>query len=174
MEKTINKNKIYEGKIINLRVDDVLCDNGNKTKREIVEHRGGAAIALKDKNNKFILVKQYRYAQSQDTLEFVAGKIDPNENPLETIKREVIEETGYSAKNIKPLGMMFPSPGFLEERIFMYYGEIDEFKGQDLDENEDLSISRYSLSELVKMINEHKILDAKTIIMIYKLMFMKF
>ena len=81
MEKTVNKNYVYQGRIIKVRNDDALAENGNPCKREIVEHRGGAAIlAVEDK--KFVyLVKQYRYAYEKELLEILAGKTKENEKP---------------------------------------------------------------------------------------------
>ena len=169
METKVSGVNIYEGKIIKVDVVEAICTNGNKVKREIVYHNGGSAIALKNNEGNYYLVRQYRYGQKMELLEFPAGKLEVNENPLEAIKRECIEELGYSAKDIVPLGMLVPTGAYLSERIFMYHGIQDEYLGQNLDENEDITIEIYSIGQLVEMVKTNHIIDAKTVAMIFKI-----
>lgn len=166
MEKKISSEKVYDGKIINLRRDLVELENKNIVLREVVEHNGGVAIALED-NNKFYLVNQYRYGAKQELLEFPAGKIEKGEDIFETCKREIIEETGYSGKDFYFLGSMVPTGAYLEEIIYMYYAKKNEFIGQHLDNDEFLDVYLYSLDEIIDMIMTNKIKDAKTIAMAF-------
>ena len=167
MEKKISSEIIYEGKILTLTKDKVLVDD-NKAYREIVHHNGGACIALK-KDDKYFLVKQYRYAHQMELFEFPAGKIENGELPLQAIKREAIEETGYSAKNIKSLGYVIPTCGYSSEKIHLFVGEVDEYLGQHLDVDERLNLYEFSFKEIEEMIKDNKIVDSKTIDLVLKI-----
>ena len=169
MEKRIKREEIYKGKIINVVKDDVILDNGKTSIREVVLHNGGACIALKDKDDKYFLVKQYRYVFNEELYEFCAGKIEVDENPDETILREVEEELGYTAKNIKSFGYIIPTCGYCSEKIYLYYGEVDTKVNQHFDEGEYMEVEKYSFEEIKEMIKEGKIVDGKTIALAYKL-----
>ena len=173
METKISSKQIFKGRIINVDVDEVMCSNGNQTIREIVYHNGGSAIALKNIQNEYYLVRQYRYGQKMHMLEFPAGKLELNEEPLSAIKRECIEELGYSAKDITSLGMLVPTGAYLTEKIYMYHGIQDQYLGQNLDENEELTIEMYTIDQLVEMVKNELIVDAKTIAMIFKIVINK-
>lgn len=166
MEKKIKRDEIYKGKVIHVVKDEVLLDNGNTSVRELVLHNGGACIALK-KDDRYFMVKQYRYTFSKEMLEFPAGKIEVGEDPEETILREVVEETGYSVKNLKSFGYIIPTCGYCSEKIYLYYGEADEYLGQDLDADEDISLNQFTFKEIKEMIRNNQIDDAKTIALMY-------
>lgn len=169
MEKQLKRNEIYKGKVLSLVVDDIECNDGTPAKREIVIHNGGACIALKDKDGKYFMVKQYRYAHGTEMLEFCAGKIEKGETPDETIVRETQEELGYTAKNIKSFGYIIPTCGYSMEKIYLYYGEVDKKVNQHFDEDEYMEVGKYSFSEIKEMIKTNKITDAKTISIMYQL-----
>ena len=169
MEKKLSRKEIYDGKVVKLVVDDVVLENGNTSKREVVLHRGGACIALKDEDGKFFMVKQYRYALGKEMLEFCAGKLEEGETPDEAIIREVEEELGYKAKNIKNLGHIIPTCGYCNEHIYLYYGECDIKTSQHLDEDEDIKLYKYSFSEIKEMIKDGTIDDSKTIALMYRI-----
>lgn len=169
MEKLVNRNEIYNGKVINVVVDDVECENGNITKREVVLHRGGACIALKDNDGKYFMVKQFRYAFNKELLEFCAGKIEKDERPEKTIIREAQEELGYTVKNLKFFGYIIPTCGYSSEQIYLYYGEVDKKVDKHFDEDEYMETVKYSFSDIKKMINNNDITDAKTICLVYYL-----
>lgn len=168
MEKQVSRQDLYQGKVIHVVKDEVSLDDGTKTIREVVLHNGGVCIALKDGKD-FYLVKQYRYAHGKMMLEFPAGKIEKGELPDDAIVREVQEETGYKAKNIRKLGGIIPTCGYSSEVIHLYYGEVDEYVGQHFDVDERIEISKYSYVEISKMIKEGVIDDAKTIALMYQL-----
>lgn len=115
-EVTVNTNKIFEGKIINLRVDEVKLPNGKVTTREIVEHPGGVSIVAVNEEGKILLVKQYRKPAEESLLEIPAGKLEKGEDPLICAKRELLEETGYEASFIKHLITFYTTPGFSNEK----------------------------------------------------------
>ncbi|MDO4499796.1 MAG: NUDIX hydrolase [Erysipelotrichaceae bacterium] len=168
MEKQISRKEIYDGKIIHVVCDEVELDDGTKSKREVVYHHGGACIALKDsRDNKYYMVKQYRYSLEKDMLEFCAGKIEKGENPDEAILREAMEEVGYEAINVRKLGTIIPTCGYCSEKIHLYYGETGKEVGQHLDDNERIDLYKYTFKEIKDMIKSGEIDDAKTISLMY-------
>lgn len=162
-EKTLSKEYIYEGNVVNLREDKAEMPDGKIVDRTVVEHVGGVGIALEDEDGKFFFVKQFRYAQQELTLEYPAGKREKGEDDLSVAKREVVEETGYEGKDWKYLGLMYPTPAYDSETIGMYYAKKGEYKGQHLDEDENINVYKYSLDEITDMIVNDEIHDAKTI-----------
>lgn len=166
-EKTKTKNYIFNGKVINLRTDTAETPDGAEVYREVVEHPGGVGIALEDEQGRFFMVTQYRYAQEKVLLEFPAGKKETGEDPLTTAMREVIEETGYEGKDFVHLGYMVPTGAYDTETIELYYAKKGEFKGQHLDDDENLNVSLLTLDEIIDMIMEKKIPDGKTIAMAF-------
>lgn len=162
-EKTLSKKYVYEGNVVNLREDKAEIADGDIVDRTVVEHVGGVGIALEDEDGKFFFVSQFRYAQQEVTLEYPAGKREKGEDDLDVAKREVVEETGYEGKNWKYLGLMFPTPAYDSETIGMYYAKKGEYKGQHLDDDENINVSKYSLDEITEMIVNGEIHDAKTI-----------
>ncbi len=155
---------VYQGIIV-----DVYRKQFDNVNAEVLRHPGGVAVAAQKKDGSFFLVEQFRYAVEENLYEFPAGKIDPNETPEKTAVRELREETGYLAQKIEYLGKIYPSPAYLDEVLYLYYAKDLKFVGQDLDENEELSVSTMKLSEIEKMIDEGKIVDAKTIALVYHL-----
>ncbi len=171
-EKTLSSERIYEGRIVNLRIDQTEV-KGKPALREVVEHPGGVAILAFDENERVFCVKQYRYAQQRMMLELPAGKLERKEDPLETGKRELQEETGYQAEHWLFLGELIPTGAYLEEKIWMYAASGLSYVGQHLDEDEELELMRFSLEELTTMILDQTIIDAKTIAMVLKVRLMK-
>ncbi|MDE5856176.1 MAG: NUDIX hydrolase, partial [Anaeroplasmataceae bacterium] len=112
MEKFLNRKVIYEGKILRLELDQVECENGNPAYREIVRHNGGAGILCITKENKVLLVKQFRYAYNEVLYEIPAGKLEKNENPLSAAQREFEEETGNRALDMSYLTTIYPTCGY--------------------------------------------------------------
>lgn len=167
-EKTISSEPIYNGKIINVRKDTVQLPNGKTALRELIAHPGGVGVIAVDENKDVFMVTQYRIAAKSDMLEIPAGKMEYGEDPLECGSRELVEETGYKAKNFIHLGEYYATPGYCEEKLNIYLAQDLEFVGQNLDEGEFLNVKKYSLDELYKMVMDNKIYDAKTAIAILK------
>lgn len=167
MEKQKSSTYIYEGKILKLRKDVVELSDGKCAEREVVEHPGGVGIALEDENGQFYVVRQYRYGQQIEMIEFPAGKHENGEDSLTTAKREIIEETGYEGKDFVYLGEIVPTPAYDSERIQMYYAKQGNFVGQHLDEDEDIEVFQISLETLIDMIVHGKITDSKTVAMAF-------
>lgn len=162
-EKTIQKNYIYQGKILNLRVDDALLEDGTKCKREIVEHGGGACV-LYVENESVLFVKQYRYAYAETVCEIPAGKLNQGEDPKIAAARELEEETGVKAARLELIYETYPTPGYTNERIYIYRA-FDGVRTQThLDEGEFLDVEWIPLERVKKMLKRGEIKDAKTII----------
>ena len=146
-QKTRKKDIIFEGQILRVRKDEAEMPDGQIVEREV---------------GKFFLVRQWRYAQEQETLEFPAGKKEKGEDPLMTAMREIVEETGYEGCDWKYLGSMMPTPAYDTEVIELYYARKGAFRGQHLDSDEDLDVAAYSLEELTDAVLAGKLRDAKT------------
>lgn len=163
-EEKISSKTLYEGKVINLKVNEVKLENGAVASREIVEHPGGVCVLGIDEDKNVLMVKQYRAPFECVLLEAPAGKLDKGEDPLTCGKREFLEETGYTAKKMTYLGEFYPSVGFLTEKIHIYMAEGLKKEEQHLDEDEFLNVLKMPLSELLKMVKNNEIKDAKTVI----------
>ena len=161
-EKTLSSKKIYDGRVIKLRVDEIETDKGVKQTREVVSHGGGAAV-LVVKDGKILLEKQFRYPLAKVITEIPAGKLDSlDEDPLCAAKRELREETGYTAKKWTPLGSYCPAAAYCDEMITLYLAEDLCIGERELDEGEFLNIELVPLGDIVEDILQGKITDGKT------------
>ncbi len=161
-ETTVEKKYIYKGKIINLRCDDALLPNGKPCIREVVEHPGGVCIAALTDNNELMFVRQFRYPYMEVILELPAGKLERGEDPLETGKRELLEEIGCTAAEYINLGKFYPTCGYVDEIIYLYLAKGLSFGEQQLDEDEFLNIEKIPLEKAVEMVLNNEIPDGKT------------
>ncbi|MCD7780800.1 MAG: NUDIX hydrolase [Candidatus Gastranaerophilales bacterium] len=162
-EKTLNTTEIYAGRVFKITRDDVELSDGYKTVREVVHHNGGVVIAA-EKDGKILMVQQYRYPAQEVLYELPAGKLDKgNEDVLSAAKRELEEETGHNAKNWESLGFIWTSPGFCNEKLYLFKASDLTFKGQHLDEGEILNYCAIEKQEVFNMVKTGKINDSKTI-----------
>ncbi len=161
-EKELGSQKIYEGRIIDLRVDDVELPDGARSKREYVVHPGGAAVLPVDDEGFAYLVEQFRYPYREATLEIPAGKIEAGEDPLVTAARELEEETGLRAKLLTPLGVIYPTPGYTNEKLYICFAKGLEYVGEHPDQNEFLHVVRMPLHMAYEKIVRNEIKDGKT------------
>lgn len=166
-EKEVKANVVYKGKILTLRVDDILTPDGKNAKREYVEHRGGAGILAIDKEGYVYLVKQYRYAYREELLEIPAGKLEEGEPAITTAMRELEEETGLKGK-IEEFGLLYPTPGYTNEPLYIFIATDLETSEQHLDEGEFLDVVRLPFIEAYDMVISGKIKDGKTCFAILK------
>lgn len=161
-EKTLNSEYIFRGRVINLKVDDVELPDGHKSKREIVEHNGGVTVAALTEDNELLFVRQFRYAYGEEILELPAGKLEKGEEPHSAALRELKEETGAECDKLISLGKMYPSPGYTDEIIYMYFARVASFGSQCLDDGEFLDVTRIKLDQAVDMVLTGEITDGKT------------
>ena len=152
MDRLLTREEIFEGKILHVYKDTIETEENLTVEREVVQHIGGVGIALEDEDGKFFFVKQWRYAQQEETLEFPAGKKEHGEDSL-------------TGKDWVYMGKIYPTPAYDTEVIDLYYAKVDQYVGQSLDEDEEIQIYQYRLEELVNLIMEGKIPDAKTVSM---------
>jgi len=169
IEKTLEQQYIYKGKIINLRVDKAELPNGKPCIREVVEHAGGVTVAALTGDMELMLVRQFRYPYSETVLELPAGKMELGEDPLGCGKRELLEEAGAVAGKYIDLGKFYPTPGYCGETIHLY-GAMDlTYTEQNLDEDEFLEVEKIPLERVVQMIKNNEIRDGKTQAAVLKL-----
>ncbi len=169
-EKTVSSKTVFEGKIIDVQLDMVSLPNGELAQRDIVRHPGGVGIVAITDDNKIIMVKQFRKPIEKAIYEIPAGKLDKNEDVEVCGRRELKEETGATATNFEYLGFMYPSPGFVDEVTHMYLATGLDFGEKQLDEDEFLDVEYFSIDDVLKMIMNNEINDAKTVIGFFKAM----
>jgi ADP-ribose pyrophosphatase len=158
----MRKKRIYDGKILGLNLYKFKI-RGKKVVREIVEHRGAAAILAFDEKGKVILVKQHRFGHGY-ILEIPAGTLERGERPERCALREIQEETGYRARTLTRLITYYPSVGYNKEAIHCFVAKrVKKVTGQALDEDEIMSVVKIDLKKLIGMIKSGKIIDSKTI-----------
>ncbi len=163
VEKTVKKNYIYQGKILTLRCDDALLPDGNPCKREIIEHSGGACV-LYVQDEKVLLVRQYRYAYEESIYELPAGKLEKGEDPAKAAARELEEEAGLRADKLELLYLVYPTPGYTNEKLYIYEAVSATETEKHLDEGEFLDVEYIPLSTVKEMLKKGQVRDSKTII----------
>lgn len=166
-EKILSSQRIFKGKILTVNLDQVLLENGHRSTREVVLHPGAVAILPVLDDGSVILVKQFRYPIDMELLEVPAGKLDEGESPEQCAMRELEEETGYKAEKIELLGYIFTTPGFSNEKIYLYTARNLIKTQQKLDHDEILKIEVLKASEVITMALNGEIVDAKTLALIF-------
>ena len=161
-EEKLSSSTVFEGRIFRVEVDEVLLPDGKKSKRECVRHPGGAAVLLV-KEGKIALVKQFRYLYGKELYEIPAGKLEIGEDARFSALRELEEETGYRAESCAHLLDIYPTPGYTDEIIHIYYVDRARFVGQHPDAGEFVDVEFVESGKVVKMIEEGEITDSKTI-----------
>jgi len=167
----LNRELVHEGKIINLYEDTVkIPKNGNICKWDFIGHKGASAVLPVLDDGRILMVIQYRNALDRITIEIPAGGIEDNEESIVAAKRELLEETGYDCKEIKPLISVIPTVAYCNEKIDVFLATGLELKSQHLDENEEIEIKAFDIDELCEMVYSMEIKDSKTVaaVMAYK------
>ena len=154
---------IYSGPVFGLRRDEVIEPSGVRTTREVITHPGSVVVLPVLPDGRILLIQQYRYAARQYLWELVAGRIDAGETPKVAAARELIEETGYRAKSLRVFLDVFPTPGFLEERMFILLAEGLTEGEAEPEEDEKIVSRAYDRKQLERMIRGGKLRDAKSI-----------
>ncbi len=161
---------VYEGRLFKVQRDKIVEPTGLRTERDVIRHNGSVVMLAIDrskskKNPWIVMERQYRHAANQFLWELPAGKLEAGEDPLTGAKRELAEETGYQAKNWKPLLHYWPSPGFLGEPMLVFLAEgLSVYTGEaKADEDERIELRLVKLSDILKMIEKGAIHDGKTL-----------
>lgn len=160
----IESQSLFRGAVFDVARDRLREENGVEIVREVVRHAGGAGCLPVFEDGRIALVKQYRHPARRDLLEIPAGKIEPDETPMECAARELAQETGFRAGRIEPLADFYSTPGFCEERLYVYLATGLEPVKQMLDHDEFIEIVYLSLNEAIAMAERSEIEDSKTII----------
>jgi len=163
-EKKISSRTVYRGRLLTLKRDEVSLPDGSVASREYVVHPGAAIILPLFDDGSVLLERQFRYPLGNHFYELPAGKLEPDEAPLETAKRELIEETGYVAAEWRELGRLHPCIGYSDEQIDFFLARKLEFKGARADEGEFLETLRMPLADSVDWVRRGRITDTKTIL----------
>jgi len=168
-EKKLSRTEIYDGKVLHVVCDDVLLPNGDEAIREFCLHVGAVCVIPITSDGDVLMERQFRYPHGRVFFEIPAGKLDyPEEDPLSAAKRELREETGAVAEKWTFLGRLDTSPALINEKIYMYMAEELSFTERELDDDEFLEVEKAPLSELVEMVMQGSISDAKTQIAVLK------
>jgi ADP-ribose pyrophosphatase len=163
LPETLGSKTIYEGKVFDIRVDDIR-DGDVEYKRDVIVHGGSAVILPIFDDGTVALVRQYRHAAGKYLLELAAGTLENGEDPKTGAVRELEEEIGVTAESIEQLCEFYVSPGFLTEKMHIFVATGLTEVGQKLEDDEILSVERHSVPVLLQMISAGEIEDAKTII----------
>ncbi|MBR1729190.1 MAG: NUDIX hydrolase [Selenomonadaceae bacterium] len=167
IEKKISSENVFDGVLLHVKKDTVELPNGHQAPREWIKHPGAAAVIPLLPDGNIILVKQFRYPIGQVTLEIPAGKLDAEgEDPLDCANRELSEETGYTAGKIWKLTSIATTVGFSNEWIHIYAAEDLTPGKQHPDDDEFINYLKVPLNDAVKMVEEGKIFDSKSVIAI--------
>jgi len=163
IEHTVDSTPVYDGTLLKVRRDRVRMSDGHESVREWVAHPGAVVVIGILDNGKLLLERQFRYPLRRIFLELPAGKIDPDEHPLDTGRRELREETGYRAKTWRHLGTMHPCIGYSDERIEIFWAQGLSYIGHERDHGEHMEVIEMSLGDALLAVRDGDITDAKTI-----------
>jgi ADP-ribose pyrophosphatase len=161
--KILRSKVMYKGPIFGVRRDEVLEPTGVRATREVITHPGSVVVMPVLQDGRIILIRQYRHAARQFLWELVAGRMDPGESVRQAAARELMEETGYRTKRLRVFLDLFPTPGFLEERMYILLAEGLTLGKAEPEEDEKIVVKSFARVELEKMMQRGVLRDAKSI-----------
>lgn len=163
-EELVSSRRVYEGRVVNLRVDTVRMPSGRITDREIVEHHGAVTVVAIDEEENVLLVSQFRSAVGEELLELPAGTLEPGEDTRTCAFRELQEETGYVAEHLEELYVFYASPGFSDERIWLYLATGLKPALQGVQTDEISEVLKVPMDTALEMVRSGEINDGKSIL----------
>jgi ADP-ribose pyrophosphatase len=161
--QVLSSEMLYQGPVFGLRRDELIEPTGLRTKREVITHPGSVVVLPVLSDGRIVMIQQYRHATRQYLWELVAGRMEPGEDPKAAAARELAEETGYKAKKLKVFLDVFPTPGFLEERMFLLLASDCVAGPASPEEDEKIISTLYEPAKLEQMIHKGKLHDAKSV-----------
>lgn len=164
----IDRRRVFKGRIVQVDVERVRLPNGRVVGVEVIRHPGVAAVVPVDEEGRVLLVRQYRHATGGWLLEVPAGTLEPGEAPEACARREVEEETGHHVGALVELGWVWASPGFTDERIWLFLALALTEGQQALDADEVLSVERLSFAEAIRRARQGEIVDAKSVCALFR------
>jgi ADP-ribose pyrophosphatase len=165
--RVLSSREVFRGPVFRVRRDEVLEPSGIRTKRDTVTHPGSVVVlAIDDSHNepRVLLERQYRYAAKQNLWELPAGRVDEGESELAAAKRELLEETGYTAEQWERLTKYYASPGFMDETMAIYLARGLKRGEAHPEEDEAIRVRFFPMSGAIRMVRTSRIRDGKTII----------
>jgi len=172
--KVLKSRMVFRGKVFGVRRDEVVEPGGLRATREVIAHPGSVVVLPVFEDGRILMIRQYRYATRQYLWELVAGRIDEGESVKEAAARELKEETGYTAKRLSEFLDVFPTPGFLEERMHILLAEGLKAGEAEPEADEKIISHAYGVNELKRMMKQGKLRDGKSIAgILYYLTFLK-
>ena len=163
-ERTLSQETLFDGRIFRVERHQVELPDGQVSVRDVIRHPGAVGVVARTPGGRFVMVRQYRKAIEALTTEIVAGTLDPDETPETCARRELEEETGRRARSMEFLGVIHPSPGYVEERIHLFFAELEPDLGDTgLDEDEFVEAFECGADEIRAMILDGRITDSKTV-----------
>ena len=161
-ERTLSSRRIYDGRILNLRVDDVETASGQKAVREVIEHHTAVGVLAVTEKDELLLVRQFRYAVGEETLEICAGLVEEGENLKEAAEREMQEELGLIPGRLREIGRFYASPGFCTELLALFLAEDLRESKLPQDDDEYVRAVTISCGEIPSLLAGGAVRDAKT------------
>lgn len=172
-EKTLGSKLLYDGRILQLYKDEVELEDGKKSVREYVRHSGGSCVLAVDDEENVFLVTQFRYPYGAETVEIPAGKREKGEDPLVCATRELEEETGLVARDMRLMASVYPTPAYTNEILYLYLATGLSTTQAHLDEGEFLGVEKMPFEKAYRMAVNGEIHDSKTLIAIFQYAAMK-
>ena len=161
-ERCVSERRVYEGRVLNLRVDEVVTQSGRVATREVVEHRPAVGVLALTDRGSVLLARQYRYAVGEETLEICAGLVEPGEDLRAAAEREMREELGVRPETLRELGGFYASPGFCTEFLTIFAAEGLSASSLPQDEDEDVSVREVPFGEIPRLMARGAFRDSKT------------
>ncbi len=164
-EKTLRSELVYTGRVVNVYNDEAELPDGKIRPRDLIKHPGGVVVLPILNDGRVVFVRQWRYALGHPLLELPAGKLEPSEAPLAAIQRELAEETGYQAKHWEELTHIYTSPGFCDEKLWLYKATgLEEAKNvETTDDEENIQLVFLTPEEIRNRVRDRTLVDAKTL-----------
>lgn len=162
-ERVLGSRTVFEGQILTLRVDDVEAADGHRSTREVIEHGGAVGVVCVHDGDVWF-VRQYRHATGEVLLEIPAGKLGPGEDPEACAARELVEEIGLHPRRLEHLATYYTTPGFTNERFFLYYADDVVARSGATEAGEVLEIERRPVASVDDLLRSGEVRDAKTLL----------